>query len=66
MGKHTQVWFGSSKMIIFLPILTLKKEEKRYCPSLSVLPQDMREADDEVPESRWSMVMEFHLLVMSM
>jgi len=42
------------------------KEEKRYCPSLSVLPQDMREAGDEVPESRWSMVMEFHLLVMSM
>lgn len=37
------------------PILTLnKKEEKRCCPPLSVLPQDMREAGDVVPESRWS------------
>ena len=37
-----------------------------HCPPLSELPQGMVEIGCQVPESRWSRVMEFHLLVMSM
>lgn len=37
-----------------------------YCPPLSELPRGTAEIGHWVPESRWSRVMEFHLLVMSM
>lgn len=47
--------------------MTLKeKKQKMYRPSPAELLQGMVEASHQVPESRWSRVMEFHLLVMSM
>lgn len=58
---------NSAQSLPSSPHLNPEQEGTESDPHVSAwTPQGMPEASPQVPDSRWSRVMEFHLLVMSM